>query len=71
MFLRRAIVAGQVAVSIVVLVDGVSLFVRNLLRSSALSPGFDVRHTVRAQINLPPAQYKDSKQIAQYADQAA
>lgn len=44
------------------------LFVRNLLRSSALSPGFDTRQTVCSQINLPPSDYKDPKRIAAYAE---
>ncbi|HEY3740719.1 MAG TPA: ADOP family duplicated permease [Bryobacteraceae bacterium] len=69
MFLRRAIVVGQVAVSVVVLSTGF-LFVRNLLRSSALSPGFEVHHTVLAQVNLPPGSYKDPKRIAAYAERA-
>ena len=69
MFLRRAIVVCQVAVSMVVLSTGI-LFVRNLMRSSALSPGFDVQHTVLAAINLPRAQYKDAKKIALYAERA-
>jgi predicted permease len=69
MLLRRAIVVGQVAVSIVILSIGI-LFVRNLLKSSALSPGFDVQHTLRAEVDLPPAQYKDNpKKIALYAEQ--
>lgn len=69
MFLRRAIVIGQVAVSVVVLSTGF-LFVRNLLRSSALSPGFDVHHTVLSQVNLPPGHYKDPKNVGAYADRA-
>jgi predicted permease len=70
MFLRRAIVIGQVAVSIIVLSTGF-LFVRNLLRSSALSPGFDVHHTVLSQVNLPPKNYNDAARIAAYADRGA
>ena len=68
MFIRRAIVVGQVAVSIVLLSTGF-LFVRNLLRSSALSPGFDVRNTIRSQVSLPAAAFKDPKRVAEYAEQ--
>ena len=66
--LRRILVAGQVAVSVVVLATAF-LFLRNLMASSAMSPGFDVTHTLRAEINLP-AVYKTPEQIAGYADRA-
>lgn len=56
--LQRWLVAGQIAVSLVVLTTGF-LFLRNLLRSKGISPGFDVRHTLRADVNLPPGAYKD------------
>jgi len=69
MFLRRAVVVGQVAVSIVVLSTGF-LFVRNLLRTSSLSPGFDLQHTLQSQVNLPPANYKEQTKIALFADRA-
>lgn len=52
--LRRFLVAAHVALSAVVLATG-SLFLRNLLRSTAISPGFDLRQTVRAEVFLPPA----------------
>lgn len=54
--LRRFLVAAQVALSVVVLATGF-LFLRNLLRSTAISPGFDLRQTVRAEVFLPPAAY--------------
>jgi len=66
--LRRILVVGQVAVSVVVLATAF-LFLRNLMASSAISPGFDVMHTLRAEINLP-AVYKTPEQIAGYADRA-
>ena len=66
--LRRILVVGQVAVSVVVLATAF-LFLRNLMASSAISPGFDVTHTLRAEINLP-AVYKTPEQIAGYADRA-
>jgi predicted permease len=58
MRLQRGLVVAQLAISLVVLTVGF-LFLRNLLRSNAISPGFDVRHTLRADVNLPPAAYKD------------
>ena len=66
--LRRVLVVGQVAVSVVVLATAF-LFLRNLMASSAISPGFDILHTLRAEINLP-AEYKTSEQIAGYVERA-
>jgi predicted permease len=56
--LRRALVVAQIAVSVVVLTTGL-LFVRNLMLSNAISPGFDVTRTIRAEVNLPPLGYGD------------
>jgi putative ABC transport system permease protein len=63
--LRRVLVGGQIAVCLVVLTTG-SLFLRNLIRSSAINPGFDVRRTVRADVHLPPAQYQDPQRRNAY-----
>ena len=59
MRLRGALVAVQIATSVIVLSAG-SLFLRSLIRSTAISPGFDVLHTVRANVNLPPTGYSGS-----------
>jgi predicted permease len=67
--LRRGLVVAQVAVCFVVLVTG-SLFLQNLRRSTAISPGFDVRQTLRAEVQLPPAAYANKRRINQYVDQA-
>ena len=67
--LRRALVTAQIAVSLIVLTTGF-LFLRNLFKSSAISPGFDVHRTLRAEVNLPPASYKDPRRKALYLDQA-
>ncbi|MGA2133307.1 MAG: ADOP family duplicated permease [Bryobacteraceae bacterium] len=55
---QRALVTLQVALSVIVLAAG-SLFLRNLWQAHAISPGFDVIHTLLADVNLPPAGYKD------------
>ncbi|MGH9667627.1 MAG: FtsX-like permease family protein, partial [Bryobacteraceae bacterium] len=59
--IRRVLVAAQIAVSVVVLTTGF-LFLRNLFDASAISPGFDVRHTLRADVNLPPVNPNDDTQ---------
>jgi predicted permease len=55
---QRVLVAAQLALSMVVLTAGI-LFLRNLLRTNAISPGFDIRHTLYADVNLPPQTYHD------------
>ncbi len=69
MRLRRTLVTAQLALSLVVLTTGF-LVLRNLSRATAISPGFDLLHTVRAEVHLPPVRYKDPAQRALYASQA-
>jgi predicted permease len=64
--LRSVLVAGQLAVSIVLLTTGF-LFVHNLLRAASMNPGFDVNHTVWAYMRLVPDQYSDPDQTKQTA----
>lgn len=58
--LRGALVVAQLAVSVVLLCAAV-LFVRSLQRASALNPGFDADHTVRANMHLIPELYPSPK----------
>jgi predicted permease len=69
MRLQRALVVAQLALSLIVLTAGF-LFLRNLWRSNAISPGFDVRHTIYADVNLPPQAYKDIARKRVYVTQA-
>ncbi len=69
MRLRRALVVAQVAVSLVVLTTGF-LFLRNLFESRGISPGFDVRRTLRAEIYLPPSAYSDAKRKSLFVEQS-
>ncbi|MGA2040094.1 MAG: ABC transporter permease [Bryobacteraceae bacterium] len=68
MRLRSTLVAAQIAISVVVLTTGF-LFLRNLLDSTTISPGFDVLHTVRANVNMPPVGYDDARKKAEYTNQ--
>lgn len=61
---RGVLVAGQLAVSIVLLSTGF-LFVHNLLRATAMNPGFDVQHTIWAYVRLVPDKYSDPSQAKQ------
>jgi predicted permease len=56
--IRSVLVAGQLAISIVLLATGF-LFVHNLLRATSMNPGFDVNHTIWAYMRLVPEQYRD------------
>lgn len=67
--MRRVLVIAQIAISFVVLTTA-ALFLQNLARSTSLSPGFDVRHTIRADVYLPPAKYKEGSTILAFAGRA-
>jgi predicted permease len=67
--LRSTLVVAQIATSVIVLTTGF-LFMRNLVRANSISPGFDVRHTLRAEIHLPPTTYRNAKQKTNYIDRA-
>ena len=56
--LRSFLVAGQLALSIVLLATGF-LFLHNLLRATSMNPGFDVKHTLWAFMRLVPERYPD------------
>jgi predicted permease len=66
--LRSALVIAQIAISVVVLTTGF-LFVRNLVNANSISPGFDVRHTVRVDVNLPPQKYANGRHEADYVSE--
>ena len=61
--LRSILVAGQLAVS-VVLVAAAFLFLHNLRRASTMNPGFDVDHTLWAWMRIVPDRYRDPQQRA-------
>ena len=67
--LRNTLVIAQIATSVIILTTGF-LFVRNLARSNSISPGFDVRHTIRAEINLSPLKYSNVQRKTTYFDSA-
>jgi predicted permease len=65
--LRGALVVGQVAVSLVLLV-GAGLLIRTLARLSRTNPGFDIQHLVTGEIQLLPNQYPEPNQRVQFFD---
>ena len=60
--LRDALVVGQLSVTIIILTTAF-LFVRNLSRSTAMNPGFDLERTVWANMRLVPEQYQSPEEI--------
>ena len=67
--LQSVLVVLQIATSVIILAAGF-LFLHNLLRTNSISPGFDVRHTLHAEINLPPNQYRNPQRRVAYVQQA-
>jgi putative ABC transport system permease protein len=67
--LRSVLVAGQLAVSIVLLATGF-LFIHNLLRATTMNPGFDTQHTIWAHMRLVPEKYKDQIKRTALVEQA-
>ena len=58
--LRNALVIGQVALSIVVLI-GAGLFLRSLNRARAINPGFDAEHILTLSFNTAAQKYDATK----------
>ena len=67
--LRSALVVGQLALSVVVLITA-GLFLRNLLRAAALHPGFDIQSTVWAQMRPVPESFPDAERKRALAGRA-
>jgi putative ABC transport system permease protein len=49
-----------------ILLAAAGLFLRSLLRTEAVSPGFQPAHIVATQINLPPVRYSKPEQVTSF-----
>ncbi|QOY90649.1 ADOP family duplicated permease [Paludibaculum fermentans] len=56
--LRNILVAGQLAITVVLLATGL-LFLRNLNQATSMNPGFDVNSTIWANMRLVPERYAE------------
>ena len=63
--LRSSLVAGEIALALVLLV-GAGLLLRSLTRLAAVSPGFDPSGVVTAPVSLPDARYHDEARQAAF-----
>ena len=65
---RSALIAGQVALSLVLL-SGTALLVRSLVRLSHVDPGFDSSNVLTFRISLSPTRYSKPESLAAFYDQ--
>ena len=63
--LRAALVVGEVALSLILLM-GAGLLVRSFERVLETNPGFQPEHVLTASLSLPGAQYKQDQQIRSF-----
>jgi predicted permease len=61
--LRGALVVGEIAVAVVLLV-GAGLFIRSAWRLQEVPLGFDTRGVLSARLALPPERYADDQSVA-------
>jgi putative ABC transport system permease protein len=65
---RNCLAAGEIALAMVLLVAA-GLLLRSFAKLTAVSPGFDARHIVMADISLPQFQYAKPQQWAAFSDE--
>ncbi len=65
--LRSALVAGQIALSIVLL-SGTALLVRSMVRLNQVDPGFDSSDLLTFRVSLSPTRYRDTQSQAKFYD---
>ena len=65
---RNVLAAGEIAVATVLLV-GAGLLVRSFANLTAVRPGFDVQHVMKASVSLPRFQYSTPQQWIAFSDE--
>jgi putative ABC transport system permease protein len=65
---RQALVIGEVALALVLLV-GAGLMIQSFLRLRQVDPGFRPENVLAADLSLPASRYKDGRQISHFQRQ--
>src|SRR5579859_755822 len=65
---RSLLASGEIALAMVLLIAA-GLLLRSFAKLTAVSPGFDARHIVMADISLPQFQYAKAQQWAAFSDE--
>ena len=68
--LRTAVIVGELALALVLLV-GAGLLIRSGLALERVSPGFEPSHVLAVRLSLPPADYKEPERVLQVFEQVA
>src|SRR5262249_40211254 len=64
---RTILAVSEIALAMVVLV-GAGLLVRSFIATTAVSPGFNSQHLVKAEVSLPQFQYSTPQHWTAFAD---
>jgi putative ABC transport system permease protein len=65
---RNILAAGEIALAVMLLV-GAGLLLRSFAKLTAVNPGFNVEHIVKAEVSLPRAQYSTPQQWIAISDE--
>jgi putative ABC transport system permease protein len=63
--LRKALIVGQVALSLILLV-GAGLMMRTFLKLISVDPGFDPANTIVAHLTLPESKYEEEHEVTSF-----
>ncbi len=66
--MRNILATAEIALAVMLLV-GAGLVLRSLAKLTAVNPGFNVEHIVKAEVSLPRAQYSTPQQWIAFSDE--
>jgi predicted permease len=65
---RNILAAGEIALAVMLLV-GAGLLLRSFAKLTAVNPGFNAEHIVKAEVSLPRTKYSTAQQWIEFSDQ--